>query len=139
MSVPVGQRGETKLAVIDKAEKLCAYTINITSNEKRFPKRYRWCLNDKIVEKAINITVLAHEANGVYPKTKHDLDYRLLLQLKAIAEINGLLTLITVAHQCYGIKLENIETWLQMVTYERTLLKKWREADILKKGELPDE
>ena len=41
MSVPVGQRGETKLAVIDKAEKLCAYTINITSNEKRFPKRYQ--------------------------------------------------------------------------------------------------
>lgn len=47
MAVPEGKRTESKLAVQTKVIELAEYTITICSNEKNFPKRYRWCLTNK--------------------------------------------------------------------------------------------
>ena len=72
MSVPQGERGETKLAVIDVAENLAVYTIQCVTNENHFPKRYRWCFTKEISDKAIEVDYLLHGANGVYPTTISD-------------------------------------------------------------------
>ncbi len=53
MAVPEGKRTESKLAVQTKAIELAIYTVTICSNEKNFPKRYRWCLTNKIVDTAL--------------------------------------------------------------------------------------
>ena len=55
MSVVKSKRGESELQVVTKSIALASYTIHICSNEKNFPKRYRWCLTGKIVEHTIEI------------------------------------------------------------------------------------
>jgi hypothetical protein len=72
MSVVKGERGETKLAVVDRAEDLAGYTLKIATNENHFPKRYRWCFTKEISDKAIEVDYLLHGANGVYPTTISD-------------------------------------------------------------------
>lgn len=44
MSVVQSKRGEGQLLVLSKANELSVYTIKICSNEKNFPKHYRWCI-----------------------------------------------------------------------------------------------
>lgn len=53
MSVPKSKRGKSKMEVITKVNELTEYTIHICSNEKNFPKRYRWCLTSKIIDTVI--------------------------------------------------------------------------------------
>ena len=129
MSVPVGERCETKLSVVENAEELAVYTIQIVSNEKHFPKRYRWCLSNSIVKDAIAVNELVHEANSIYPIDKLKMNMRLQLELDAFNNINGLLSLVTLSKKLYNTSLDNIDYWLNKITYERTLLMKWRESD----------
>lgn len=73
MSVIASKRGETKLKVIDCAEKLANYTINIVSNEKHFPKRYRWIFASKIGDSVMrwgNATKEINHLIKVYKKEK---------------------------------------------------------------------
>lgn len=48
MSVVKSKRTKSELEVVNKAIALASYTIHICSNEKNFPKRYRWCLTGKM-------------------------------------------------------------------------------------------
>ncbi|MCI1244458.1 MAG: hypothetical protein LKG11_00660 [Bacilli bacterium] len=138
MSVVVGERNETKLEVLLQAEKLAGYTVNIVSNEKHFPKRYRWCLNDELVKKAISIVELVNGANSVYPKTKSDYEVRRSVQMEALAEMGKFLALIATARACFGIKLEAISYWIDTATYTKTIMQKWIQSDCVKFGGLPD-
>ena len=65
MSVVASKRGEGKLLVLTKANELAVYTIRICSNERNFPKRYRWCITAKIVDSAMDISNYANMANSV--------------------------------------------------------------------------
>ena len=138
MSVVKGEREETKLTVVEQAEELAGYTLKMATNEKRFPKRYRWCFTSKLCDMALELTELVHEANGIFAKDKSEMRLRLRYELMAIAKVNGLLNLISVGAKVYGISLDNIEYWLDKTTYERTLLIKWRESDRERLGGLPD-
>lgn len=63
MSVVKSKRGKSKFEVLVKANKLAAFTIRICSNEKNFPKRYRWTITSKIVNEAIDICRYIRKAN----------------------------------------------------------------------------
>ena len=56
MSVVKSKRDEGRLLVLTKANELATYTIKICSNEKNFPKHYRWCITSKIVDAAVEIS-----------------------------------------------------------------------------------
>ena len=96
MSVVKSKREETELTVITKANELAKYTIQICSNEKCFPKRYRWCITSKIVESAIVLTNDIIKANAIYIQTMEDLASRKKLQNDAIAETYALLNMIDI-------------------------------------------
>ena len=72
MSVVKSKRGEGQLLVITKANELATYTIKICSNEKNFPKHYRWCITSKIVDAAIEISNYANY--GIRVKTESEKD-----------------------------------------------------------------
>jgi len=72
MSVVKSKRGEGQLLVITKANELAAYSIKICSNETNFPKRYRWCITNKIVDAATEISNNAVMANSVFVKDESD-------------------------------------------------------------------
>lgn len=128
MSVIASKRGETKLKVIDCAEKLANYTINIVSNEKHFPKRYRWIFASKIGDSAILVNSLVHMANAIYPNDYLTCETRLQFILKALAEISNLLSLISLCKAQQGISLSNLEYWIETATFEKTLIMKWKES-----------
>ncbi len=138
MSVVKGKRNETKLLVLSEAEKLANYTINMVTQEKRFPKRYRWIFSGKIGDSAIRVHSLVNMANAIYPKNKVELRIRIKYIIDAIAEITNLLSLISLCRQQRNINLSDIDFWLETATYEKTLLLKWREAHYKKFDDLPD-
>lgn len=70
------------LRVITKAKQLAKHTLIMTSNVRRYPKKFRFSLVDKIQNKALEIYEMLFEANRTDIK-----DYkreRLELQTKAI-------------------------------------------------------
>ena len=54
-----------ELTVIVKAKQLAVYTITKTSNCKKFPKKYRFTLCDKMQIKALQIYEYLFEANQI--------------------------------------------------------------------------
>lgn len=129
MSVVKSKREETELTVITKANELAKYTIQICSNEKCFPKRYRWCITSKIVESAIILTNDIIKANAIYIQTMEDLASRKKLQNDAIAETYALLNMIDIAYTSFGIEARRIENWTKLTLEVQTLLRGWRKSD----------
>lgn len=129
MSVPEGKRTESKLAVQTKAIELADYTITICSNEKNFPKRYRWCLTNKIVDVTLEIMNDINTANSIYVSTKVDYDLRREHQTNALAYTARLLGLMELAYIKFSIEDKRIKHWTQLVVDARELIKKWRKSD----------
>lgn len=74
MSVPEGKRTESKLAFQTKAIELADYTTTICNNNKIFPKRDRWMITNRIIDKVVTILECTYEANDVYVSAKEDYD-----------------------------------------------------------------
>jgi len=129
LAVPEGKRTESKLEVQTKAIELANYTITICSNEKNFPKRYRWCLTNKIVDTATEIMSDINTANSIYVSTKGDYELRREHQTKALAYTARLLGLMELAYVKFNIEGKRIKHWTQLVIDVRELIKKWRKSD----------
>jgi len=129
MAVPEGKRTESKLVVQTKVIELAEYTITICSNEKNFPKRYRWCLTNKIVDTALEIMNDVNTANSIYVSTKGDYELRRHYQTNALAYTARLLGLMEVAYIKFNIPDKRIKHWTQLVVDARELIKKWRKSD----------
>ena len=76
MSVVSGKRGTGDLTVITKANELVDYTLQICTNEKNFPKRYRWCVTNRIIDCTYEICDLIIHANAVYVRPEDDSFFR---------------------------------------------------------------
>jgi hypothetical protein len=129
LAVPEGKRTESKLAVQTKAIEMANYTITICSNENNFPKRYRWCLTNKIVDTAIEIMNDINTANSIYVSTKNDYELRREFQTKALAYTARLLGLMELAYVRFNIEDKRIRYWTQLVVDTRELIKKWKKSD----------
>jgi len=129
LAVPEGKRTESKLAVQTKAVEMANYTITICSNENNFPKRYRWCLTNKIVDTAIEIMNDINTANSIYVSTKNDYELRREFQTKALAYTARLLGLMELAYVRFNIEDKRIRYWTQLVVDTRELIKKWKKSD----------
>lgn len=124
MSVVKSKQTEGKLLVVTKARELAAYTIKICSNEKNFPKRYRWCITAKIVDCAIDVSSNVNAANSIYVNDDNKKDYQLRrqYQTKALAETYALLSMIDIAYivvlflLCGGCVLLTLATLTTCVT-----------------------
>ena len=116
MSVVKSKRGEGQLAIITKANELATYTIKICSNEKNFPKHYRWCITSKIVDAAIEISNYANMANSVYVKDSNDYALRKQYQTKALASTYALLSMMDIAYRTFGIESRRVEHWAGQMT-----------------------
>ena len=91
MAVVKSKRGESELNVVTNSRKLAVYTIKICTNEKNFPKRYRWCVTNEIVKNTNIIHSNILKANSIYVKDESDYKLRKRHQNIALAEIGSLL------------------------------------------------
>lgn len=130
MSVVLTKRGESKLRVLTKANDLATYTIRICSNEKHFPKRYRWCITSKIVESAIDINRYIKMANAI--KITSDRDsyaMRKANQTRALATTYSLLSMIDIAYNTFGIEGSRIDYWTGLIIELQNLIRKWQTSN----------
>ncbi len=61
--VKLTKRSKSYEAPMVAAKQLAIYTVKICTNEKNFPKRYRWCITQEIVQTALRIK---HEIRIAY-------------------------------------------------------------------------
>ena len=131
MSVVKSKRGQGKLLVYTRSNELAVYTIQICANEKHFPKRYRWCITNKLVESALAINNCVAAANAVYiaDGDEEAKKLRRQYQTKALAETYALLSMIDIAYRTFGIESNRIEFWTRLVKEVQNLLRNWKKSD----------
>lgn len=129
MSVVSSKRGMGHLTVFTKANDLAAFTIRICSNEKNFPKHYRWCVTAKIVDAALDINNYITMANSVFVQSENDVALRHQFQQKAIASSYALLSMIDIAYRTFGIDSAKIDHWTGMILEVQNLLRNWKKSD----------
>ena len=112
-----------------KARQLATHTIHLCSNEKNFPKRYRWCITGKIVESAINVSNYVEMANSVYVKDHDDYVLRKQLQTKALAETYALYNMIEISKITFGLESGKAANWAKMVTDMQGMIRNWKKSD----------
>ena len=129
MSVVKSKRHAGLLAVITKANELAVYTIKICSNEKSFPKHYRWCITAKIVDADIEINTKIVKANSVYVSMKPDYEERRKFQTIALSHTYSMLSMIDIAYRTFGIETDRVKYWTSLVVEVQGLLRNWRKSD----------
>lgn len=130
MSVVAGKRGEGDLKVITVSGDLCDYALQITSNEKHFPKRYRWNITNRILQITFDIDDHIIYANSVYVREGDgSLLRRQTHQLEALELTNVLLRNIDRAYRRLGIDSDRIEFWTGQIKELQRLIRGWYRKD----------
>ena len=139
MAVPKSQRAKTPLTVLTELDALISYTIQLCTDERRFPKRYRWCLTKDIIDSAIKAKADAARANSVYVNDRESAILRRTYQQKAIANLAALGTLMDTAFKVFsGLrhldeeqpkKHVNIATWTARYDKTKALMLAWKKSD----------
>ncbi|MBE5867962.1 MAG: four helix bundle protein [Lachnospiraceae bacterium] len=118
---------ETELNVIIKAKELAEYTLRVTSNCNRYPKKYRFSLVDKMQNKSLEIYEYLHEANRTdlraFGRERSE------LQTKAITHCDELLFYIELSMKLNIIDVKSMEYWSKMVTDIKHMAIAWRSKD----------
>ena len=135
MSVPVGQRNESKLEVQVKCEELVAHTVHITSNPRVFDPKYQAFIN-RVVDTAVGIGQDVWEANGIRVKTADDYRLRRELQDRAIRQANVLLYLMTIAKKLFHLRGSKYRAWVEKARVAKAYACKWRDSDAHRYGHL---
>lgn len=140
MAIPKSKRTTTPLSVLVEADTLACYTILICTDEKRFPKRYRWCLTKQIIESAVQAKMHIAKANAVYVNDAESAKIRRTYQQEAVADIAALSATMDTAFRLFsGLrhidtaekpkKCINIATWTAQLDKVKSLLLAWKKSD----------
>lgn len=130
MSVPKSKRGHSDMEVVTKTNELATHTIHICSNEKHFPKRYRWCITAKIVDAAVDINRYIIMANSIY--VGDDVEawkLRKHYQTMGLASTYSLLSMMDIAYRTFGIEGSKMDYWTGLVLNVQNLLRNWKKSD----------
>lgn len=130
MSKHENDRTPGKYDVLQASKELAGYTLRITSNEKNFPKRYRFSVVGKIQDKAIEIADWLIMANEIYPNTRVELERRTLYQKEARAACRSMMTLMEIAADTFGVNAGTLENWTGMARDVRNHTTAWIKADL---------
>lgn len=129
MSVPKYKRTPSKFEILIKCGAVVAHTIKMVSNEKIFPKRYRWCISNKIVDTLLDVMKNIQEANAIKVETRPDYQLRHNYQLKAATELRATFNLMEVAYNLFNIDDDKIDFWTGIMIELQATIKKWTDAD----------
>ena len=116
-----------ELQVILKAKELAKHTLVVTSNARRYPKKYRFSLVDKMQNKSMEIYEALYEANRT--DIKNFKRERLEKQTQAITYCDELLFYIELSHEINIINSQSMEYWSKMVSDIKHMTIAWRTKD----------
>ena len=129
MSVPKSKRSHGRLEALTKARAIKNYTLQVCTNEKNFPKRYRWCVTNNIVEEATEICRKIVRANAIRVGNIDDYNRRTLFQNEAYELTEVLLEDIDTAYSFFHLTSNRVEYWIAEIEELQKLLKGWMRSD----------
>lgn len=129
MSVPVGKRGKNKNELWLKSVDLVKYTVEITSNTKNFPGRYR-SIVDRINDAAVGVAYNLWKARrakmqGGDNAKENCVDY----QNNAINDLDALLFLIELVGDLLKRDSRKTTYWANKIIAVKDLTVQWQKAD----------
>lgn len=134
MSVIKSQRTTSEMEFIANARKLQMYTIRKCVS---FPKRYTFYVSQPIANSATRIYEDVRRANSIYPLNQHEAQMRRDCFLRANAELYSLISQIEVAQELFGIEMETMRFWLDIIDFEIRLVKAVMKSDRERYKNLP--
>jgi hypothetical protein len=121
-----GDKGE--FAIITKAKDLVKHTDLMTS-EKRFPKKYRFTLVNRIQNKVIDIFEMVSEANELDLNIPAERDERHGLQRRVLTYCKTVLFFIEYAFEKGLITESQAAAWSKMVFDVKYITASWYKRD----------
>lgn len=116
------------------ARKLQIYTIQKCVN---FPKRYTFYVSQPLSNAATRVYEYVKCANSIYPLNQHEVQLRRDYLLKANAELNNIASQLEVAQELFGIDMDTMMKWAEIVNTEIKLVKATMKADRDRYKDLP--
>jgi hypothetical protein len=127
--MPYNKSKFKEMEVVTEAKKLEYHTLVITSNEKRYPKKYRFSIVNRMQDYAMNIIGDLMEANDISLNDLIDRQMRLRLQRSALRNCRLLLHYIEVSYRLQFIDSGSFEHWAKIANSVRNMIAAWYLSD----------
>lgn len=122
---PTEQKPAQEFAIITKAKDLVKHTFMMTS-ERRFPKKYRFTIVNRLHDLTLDIFQHIQEANELDLTDPQEYRERRYEQKKALTECKTVLFLIELSFEKELISSEQCAEWTRHVMNVKNMTAKWR-------------
>lgn len=129
MSVPSFRRGENKLQALSDTIKVASYTIHMCENDKIFPKKSRWSMCNRIIDKCLQSVVHIRQANKIKIVNEKSYRERNDLQFAVLLDFEALWAMMDVAFETYSIPSDKIDIWCSLMLTASERVAAWRQGD----------
>jgi hypothetical protein len=126
---PYGRDKLPEMEVITEAKKLERHTLILTSNEKRYPKKYRITFVNRIQAEALDITGDLMEANDLLLNDEVERELRFRAQRSALRNCRRLIHHIETSLDMGMIDAGSFEYWAKMANDVRNMAAAWYQSD----------
>ena len=134
MSVIKSKRAVSDMEFLYNARKLQIYSIKKCVN---FPKRYTFYVSQPLANAATRIYEQVKKGNSIYPTNQHEAQLRRDCFIKANAELQSMVSQLEVAQELFGIEMNTLKFWADIVDTEIRLVKAVMKADRTRYKDLP--
>ena len=124
----MADNGQTEFTIITKAKDLVKHT-DIMTSEKRYPKKYRFTLVNRLQEKTLDIFECIEEANELSLMDVDESMERFRLQRRALTLCKTVLFLIEVSHERGLISGDQCGVWTRYVLDVKNMTARWHKSD----------
>ncbi len=126
---PYGRDKLPEMEVITEAKKLEKHTLILTSNEKRYPKKYRITFVNRIQAEALDVTGDLMEANDLLLNDDTERELRFRAQRSALRNCRRLIHHIEISHEMGMIDAGSFEYWARLANNVRNMAAAWYQSD----------
>lgn len=117
-----------EFALITKAKKLVKHTDMMTG-EKRYPKKYRFTLVNRLQDKCLEIFECIVDANELSLADSEESAERLRLQRRVLTLCKTVLFLIEISFEKQLISAPQCEAWTKAVCDVKNMTAGWHKGD----------
>ena len=128
MNPPPKQAEQSEFTIIAKAKDLVKHTFRMT-NDRRFPKKYRFTIVNRLHDLTIDIFQHIQEANELDLSDPQEFRERRYEQKRALTKCKTVLFLIEISFENHLISKEQCEAWTNYVVEVKRMAASWRKKD----------
>jgi hypothetical protein len=126
---PYGQERMKEMEVITEAKRLEKHTLTLTSNEKRYPKKYRVTLCARMQNEAFDILGCLTEVNDMDLKQPIERELRFRAHRAAIRNCRALIHHIELSFDMKFVDSDSFDFWAKMANSVRNMAAAWYKSD----------